>query len=555
MNRQPGITDENSIHVILQGTCNPVQNGPGIPRHGTASRQYDRETPRLRKSTECILLETCEGTTIPRLEPRRTQEKGKIMVSRYLGIHCFNDTELIRKPSGHLVESSVFMVLQWVNNSLKTSDEGKKFSKVKVQVCSETLNVADPKKIPDVGVCRSGTPTEGIGRKSNGTEPKLVPLFPTLDACRSGAPKERMVPPAPDSDSSEERSWREVPSLEACRSGAPKGRIVPPAPDSDSSEEGSWREVPTLDACRSGASKIRIGLKSSGLEQLPDSGSPRNANSLAFDGTPRSGTAPPAESATDMDACRSGAPRKRRLQSPEYVLIPESVPPRIANSLAFDGKPRSGTTVSSDTGSVMDVGRSGTSKGRIVPPAPDSDACRSGASGKGSWWEVPNLEASRSGASKAKVPPRAPDSDTCRSDASGKGPMRRVPNLDAKRHASSNDSAKMYSNPKAPRQRTSAKMDDWTESSGSAISHDDDGPTDIVNQCPGVSYPMVSPRPDPVDHAKARSLSHRVRSFNPRKSKANLACYACITQEAGTQTPRSVDSPLVPESGPCPTPN
>ncbi|EFP02118.1 hypothetical protein CRE_20080 [Caenorhabditis remanei] len=444
-------------------------------------------------------------------------------------------------------------------NTLKTSVEGKRL--LKVQSCSEKLDVADPKKIPDVGVCRSGTPTEGIGLKSNGTEPKLVPLCPTLDACRSGAPKERMVPPAPDSDAcrsdtSGEGSWREVPSLEACRSGAPKGRIVPPAPDSDSSEEGSWREVPTLDACRPGASKIRIGLKSSGLEQLPDSGSPRNANSLAFYGTPRSGTARTTESATDMDACRSGAPRKRRrLQSPEYVSIPESGPPRIANSLAFDGKPRSGTAVLSDTGSVMDVGRSGTSKGRIVPPAPDSDACRSGASGEGSWWDVPNLVASRSGASKAKVPPRAPDSDACRSGTSGKGSTRRVPNLDANRHASNNDSAKMYSNPKAPRQRAPANMDDWTESSGSTISHDDDGSTGIGNQCPGISYPMLSSRPDTVDHAKARLPSHRVRPFQPRKAKANLACYACITQEAGTQTPRSVVSPLVPESGPCHTPN
>ncbi|KAF1756491.1 hypothetical protein GCK72_012944 [Caenorhabditis remanei] len=302
---------------------------------------------------------------------------------------------------------------------------------------------------------------------------------------------------------------------------------IPFAPDSDAcrsdtSGDGAIREVPNLEASRSGASNIRYGLKSSGPEKIFDSGSPRTANSLAFDGTPRPDTPRPA---TDLVACRSGAPRKRRrLQSP-------------------------------DSGSIMDVGRSGTSIRRILPSAPDSDACRSGTSGDGAQRKVPNLEASRSGASKAGKSPRAPDSDVSRSGTSGNGFIRVVPNLDANRHASVNESAQLDSDSNAPRQRNTEIMDDLTKPSGSAISHGDIVPQDTANHSPGVSYPMMSSRPDSVDHAKTRLPIHRVRQYQPRKAKAKLARYVHITQAAGPQTPRSVDSLLVPESGSCPTPN
>ncbi|EFO96589.1 hypothetical protein CRE_29213 [Caenorhabditis remanei] len=289
-----------------------------------------------------------------------------------------------------MVKSShVSTAAQRVNHSLKNGDEGKRLSKVKVQGLSETLVKAD-------FIC------------------------PDLDAGRSGTSKGGMkIPFAPDSG--------------ACRS--------------DASGDGAKREVPTLDASRSGASNIRIGLKSSGPGIISDSGSPRNANSLAFDGTPRPDTPRPVESATDLDVGRSGTPKE----------------------------------------------------GMKIPSAPDSDACRSGTSGDGADRKVPTLDAGRSGASNI--------------------------------------------------------MDDLTKPLGPAISHGDDGPPDTVNQSPGVSYPMMSARPDGVDLAKARLSSHRVRPSNPRIPKAKLACYACITQTAGPQTPRSVDSLLVPESGSCPTPN
>ncbi|KAF1768839.1 hypothetical protein GCK72_000652 [Caenorhabditis remanei] len=425
---------------------------------------------------------------------------------------------------------ATFPVHSKSHNKSKNGVIGQKSQKVPVEGVSEVLDKAGS-KIPDVGLGRSGTPTEGIGLKSNGTEPLIDPLLPLVsesqplgDSMGSGA-----VPPSVKG-----------PDLDVSRSGTSKIGSSAAVPSSDvgrsgTSGEGEAREPPELDTGRSGASKGRIGLKSSGSEYFPDSGIPRKANSLAFDGTPRSGSAQPVESATDLDASRSGAPRNRiglKSSGPEYF---------------------SATPV--DTVSDVDVGRSGTSSGRRVSPGPVSDACRSGTSEEGYTRETPTLAASRSGASKVRRAPPAPDSDASRSGASGEGATRRVPSLDVNRNTSVNDSEKFYSNPRAPRQRKFENMDDRAKSSGSAISHGDIGPQDTVNQSPGVSYPMMSSRPDGVDQAKARLPSHRVRPYNPRKAKAKLACYVNITQAAGPQTPRSVDSLLVPESGSCPTPN
>ncbi|KAF1758836.1 hypothetical protein GCK72_015296 [Caenorhabditis remanei] len=96
---------------------NKVQNSFGNPLRGITSQEYKGETPWLMKSTEDIFfLESCDGISIPRTDLRSAQEKDTMMVSRYLGIHCFNDAELIRKPKGQLVEESrVSSELQWTN--------------------------------------------------------------------------------------------------------------------------------------------------------------------------------------------------------------------------------------------------------------------------------------------------------------------------------------------------------------------------------------------------------------------------------------------------------
>ncbi|EFP04261.1 hypothetical protein CRE_26633 [Caenorhabditis remanei] len=449
------------------------------------------------------------------------------------------------------------------------------------------LKSSGPGKIFDSGSPRTANSLAFDGTPRPDT-PRPVESATDLDVGRSGTSIGGMkIPFAPDSD--------------ACRS--------------DASGDGAKREVPNLEASRSGASNTKNGLKSSGPGKIFDSGSPRTANSLAFDGTPRPDTPRPVESATDLDvgrsgtsiggmkipfapdsdacrsdasgdgakrevpnleASRSGASNMRyglKSSGPGKIFVRDS--PRAANSLAFDGTPRPDTPrpatdlvacrsgaprkrrrlQSPDSGSIMDVGRSGTSIRRILPSAPDSDVCRSGTSGDGAQRKVPNLEAGRSGASKAGKSPRTPDSDASRSGSSGNGYMRVVPNLDANRHASVNDSAKLDSDSNAPRQRNTEIMDDLTQSSGSAISHGDIVPQDTANHSPGVSYPMMSSRPDSVDHAKTRLPAHRVRPYQPRKAKAKLARYIHITQAAGPQTPRSVDSLLVPESGSCPTPN
>ncbi|EFO92047.1 hypothetical protein CRE_13082 [Caenorhabditis remanei] len=282
MNLHSGISGSISNHVNLQGTCNTVQNGFGKHLRGTTSQKYEGEAPRLLKPTEEIfLLEACDGTSIPRKELRRTQEKDKAMVSRCLGIHCFNDAELIRKPEGRLAEDSrVSSEIQWTNQfRVKVSDQRVMMQKV----VGEMLLVSD---------------THGL-------------LSPGWDACRSGA--------------SERRSKSTVPDLDVCRSGT--------------SNEGSGGLDFILNACRSGASKSKDDKKSSGFEFLVDIEFPRRIAQQYFGVINMPGVTQPEglnwkkSSRFSNHRVRPHQPRKAKAKLACYACITQAAEPQTPRSV------------------------------------------------------------------------------------------------------------------------------------------------------------------------------------------------------------------------------
>ncbi|EFP09743.1 hypothetical protein CRE_21846 [Caenorhabditis remanei] len=360
-----------------------------------------------------------------------------------------------------------------------------------------------------------------VGEELINAGPKVL-KSPDLDACRSGAPKDRNFTTA---DKSGHTSDKDATALESSRRGVGlKSCCFDPT--IDSTDNGS-----DVVASRSGATRGGVECATPVPDVCRSDTSGKVVN----------------RTAPNLDAGCSGTSTKEFNQFAPNLGIRQSSSTRRGvglKSCCFDP-----TIDSSDTGSDMAASCSDAARRRMKCTIPAPDVCRSGTSGKGFNRVVPNLDASCSGASTKESSQFAPNLSSRRA----KTHRRRIglksycfdPTIDssgtssevvASRSGTTTEDTKQ-SDPTLGASRSGAsKCKDDQKSSGSEYSQN-----------------VKLKRPRTIDDwAKIRLPIHRVRPYQPRKAKAKLARYVLITQAAEPQTPRSVDSCQVPDQASVP---